>query len=215
MTRLKFKKHRIERTCTKKYSDYHRYKPSLQKDFGGHCAYCNLNEEWVAPLPFEVDHFIPRGSFEAAGRDDLDTDYRNLMLSCPRCNRLKGNRFAGDIPDYEIYNPYFYNPVETDYNMIFYRDEKGRIHSDDELGQQMIEMLRLYRPSRQMAWLLDELRGVLERIEERLSRETNPKRVEILKNAKINLESALYKRHRIFVHSYMNEKGKKKCPKFP
>ena len=62
--------------------------------------------------------------------------------------------------------------------------------------------------SRQMAWLLDELRGVLERIEERLSRETNPKRVEILKNAKINLESALYKRHRIFVHSYMNEKGK-------
>ena len=47
MTRLKFKKHRIERTCTKKYSDYHRYKPSLQKDFGGHCAYCNLNEEWI------------------------------------------------------------------------------------------------------------------------------------------------------------------------
>ena len=138
----------------------------------------------------------------------MDTDYRNLMLSCPRCNRLKGNRFAGDIPDYEIYNPYFNNPVETDYNMIFYRDEKGRIHSDDELGRQMIEMLRLYRPSRQMAWLLDELRGVLERIEERLSRETNPKRVEILKNAKINLESALYKRHRIFVHSYMNEKGK-------
>lgn len=33
MTRLRFKKHRIERTCTKEYKDYHRYKESLQKDF--------------------------------------------------------------------------------------------------------------------------------------------------------------------------------------
>lgn len=208
MTRLRFKKHRIERTCTKEYKDYHRYKPSLQKDFGGHCAYCNLNEEWVAPLPFEVDHFIPRNYFEAAGRNDLDTNYLNLMLSCPRCNRLKGSRFAGDIPDYEIRNPYFYNPAETDYNTIFYRDEKGRIHSDDELGKQMIEIFRLYRPSRQMAWLLDELKEVLAQIEGKLSRETDPQRAEKVKNARLHLEAALYRMRRIFVHSYMNEKGK-------
>ena len=94
MTRLRFKKHRIARTCTKKYIDYHSYKSSLQKDFGGHCAYCNLNEEWVDPLPFEVEHFIPRTILKAQGRKDLDTDYRNLMLSCPRCNKLKGNRFV-------------------------------------------------------------------------------------------------------------------------
>lgn len=205
MTRLRFKKHRIERTCTKEYKDYHRYKPSLQKDFGGHCAYCNLYEEWVAPLPFEVDHFIPRNYFEAAGRDDLDTNYLNLMLSCPRCNRLKGSRFAGDIPDCEIRNPYFYNPAATDYNTIFYRDEKGRIHSDDELGKQMIEIFRLYRPSRQMAWLLDELKEVLDRIEGRLSRETDPQRADKLKNAKVHLEAALYRMRCIFVHSYMNE----------
>lgn len=209
MTRLRFKKHKIERTCTQKYNDYHRYKPSLQKDFGGHCAYCNLNEAWVAPLPFEVDHFIPRDTFEAAGRNDLDTNYRNLMLSCPRCNRLKGNHFAGEIPDYEICNPYFYNPAETDYNTIFYRDEKGRIHSDDELGQQMIGMLRLYRPSKQVAWLLDELKEVLDRIEGRLSRETDPQRAEKLEDARLYLEAALYRMRRIFVHSYMNEKGKR------
>lgn len=206
MTRLRFKKHRIERTCTKKYTDYHSYKSSLQKDFGGHCAYCNLNEEWVVPLPFEVEHFIPRTILKAQGRKDLDTDYRNLMLSCPRCNKLKGNRFEGDITEYEIRNPYFYNPAETDYNTIFYRDEKGRIHSDDELGQQMIRMLRLYRPSKQVAWMLDELKEVLNRIEGRLSRETDPKRAEKLKDAKLHLEAALYRMRWIFVHSYMNEK---------
>ena len=209
MTRLRFKKHRIERTCTKEYKDYHRYKESLQKDFGGHCAYCNLNEEWVAPLPFEVDHFIPRACFEAAGRDDLDTDYLNLIFSCPRYNRLKGNRFEGDILEHEISNPYFYNPAETDYNTIFYRDEKGRIHSDDELGEQMIRMLRLYRPSKQVAWLLDELKEVLDRIKGRLSRETDLQRAEKLKDASIHLEAALYRMQRIFVHSYMNEKGKR------
>ena len=206
MTRLRFKKHRIERTCTKKYTDYHSYKSSLQKDFGGHCAYCNLNEEWVAPLPFEVEHFIPRTILKAQGRKDLDTDYRNLMLSCPRCNKLKGNRFEGDITEYEIRNPYFYNPAETDYNTIFYRDEKGRIHSDDELGQQMIRMLRLYRPSKQVAWMLDELKEVLNRIEGRLSRETDPKRAEKLKDAKLHLEAALYRMRWIFLFCYMNEK---------
>lgn len=209
MTRLRFKKHRIKRSCTKKYKDYHRYKPSLQKDFRGHCAYCNLNEEWVAPLPFEVEHFIPRTILKEQGRKDLDTDYRNLMLSCPRCNKLKGNRFDGDIPEHEIRNPYFYNPAETDYNTIFYRDEKGRIHSDDELGQKMIGVLRLYRPSKQVAWLLDELKEVLDRIEGRFSRETDPQRAEKLKDAKLHLEAALYRMQRIFVHSYMNEKGKR------
>lgn len=206
MMKLRFKKHRIVRTCTKTYKDYRSYKSSLQRDFGGHCAYCNLNEEWVAPLPFEVEHFIPRAILTAQGRKDLDTDYRNLMLSCPRCNKLKGNRFEGEIPERDIRNPYFYNPVDTDYNTIFYRDEKGRIHSDDELGQKMIEILKLYRPSKQVAWLLDELKEVLDRIEGRISSETDPQRIEKLKDAQLHLEAVLYKMKRIFVHSYMNER---------
>ena len=72
----------------------------------------------------------------------------------------------------------------------------------------MIEIFRLYRPSRQMAWLLDELKEVLAQIEGKLSRETDPQRAEKLKNARLHLEAALYRMRRIFVHSYMNEKGK-------
>ena len=48
-------------------------------------------------------------------------------------------------------------------------------------------MLRLYCPSKQVAWLLDEL-----------------------KDASIHLKAALYRMQRIFVHSYMNENGEKK-----
>ena len=70
----------------------------------------------------------------------------------------------------------------------------------------MIGMLRLYRPSKHVAWLLDELKEVLDRIEGRLSRETDPQRAEKLKDAKLHLEAALYRLKRIFVHSYMNEK---------
>ncbi len=208
MKKLRFKKHKIERTCTKSYKSYSSYKPSLQKDFGGHCAYCNLNEEWIMPLPFEVDHFIPKNAYEPAGRKDLKTDYRNLMLSCPRCNKLKGGLFRGEIPEHEITNPYFYNPAEVDYNNIFYRDEKGRIHSDDELGRQVMEVLQLYRPSKQMAWLLDEMKEVLDMVERKLAQENDPEKTEKLKTAGTKIAAALYKRRRVFVHSYMNERGK-------
>lgn len=205
--RNKFKKHNIKRTCNKQYKNYSSYKKSLRKDFCGHCAYCNLNEEWVVPLPFEVEHFIPRDAFEAAGRDELDTDYRNLMFSCPLCNRLKGKLFEGVIPTNKIINPFFYNPAETDYNEIFYRDEKGRIRSDDELGKRMIKTLQLYRPTKQMAWFLDELQEIHSRIDARIVTEKDLQKQEKLKKAKINIEAALYRRHRFFVHSYITEKA--------
>lgn len=206
--RNKFKNHEIKRTCNKVYKNPSSYKKSLRKDFCGHCAYCNLNEEWVAPLSFETEHFIPRDAFEKAGRTDLDTDYQNLMFSCPLCNRLKGDLFEGDIPEYEIINPFFYNPAEVDYNEIFYRDEKGIIHSDDELGKQMIKILQLYRPTKQMAWFLDELQEIHNRIETKISTEKDSQKQEKLKTAKTNLEAALYRRHRFFVHSYIAEKSK-------
>ncbi len=206
MERYEFKKHKIRKNCKKKYKRYPSYKKYLQKDFCGHCAYCNLNEEWVYPLPFEIDHFIPRAAFEAVERNDLDTDYRNLMYSCSLCNRLKGNLFGGKIRENEIYNPFFYNPVEIDYNKIFYRDAKGRIHSDDDLGRQMIIKLQLYRPTKQIAWFLDELQEVLQRVEGKIALENDVKKKEKLTRAKIAIEATLYKTHRLFVHSYRDEK---------
>lgn len=204
-----FKKHTIVRKCNKKYSDYHRYKEYLKKDFQDRCAYCNMHDRWVMPLPFQIDHFIPRSEFEKAGRKDLENDYRNLMYSCPVCNRLKSDAFEGEIPDHEIKNPLFYNPVEVDYNTVFTRDESGRTQSSDQMGRDMIKRLQLYRPTKQMAWFLDELNQVYDDIEKRMESESDDEKKEKLALAHDKIGNVLFRRQQFFVHSFLAEKEKK------
>ncbi len=202
----KFRKHTIKRSCDKKYNDYHCYKDYLKADFRHRCAYCNMHDNWIMPLPFHIDHFIPRAKFEQAKRDDLDNDYRNLMYSCPVCNRLKSDAFDGEIPKDKIWNPYFYNPVDIDYNTIFTRDEKGRIQSEDELGKAMIKRLQLYRPTKQMAWFLDELKQVYDEIEKRIQLEENPEKRLKLECAHNKIGNVLFRKQQLFVHSFEAER---------
>lgn len=204
-----FKKHTIKRTCEKHYKDYHDYKEYLKADFKNRCAYCNMHDEWIMPLPFQIDHFIPRAKFEKAGRKDLDNDYRNLMYSCPVCNRLKSDAFDGEIPANKISNPYFHNPVDIDYNTIFTRDEKGRIQSEDELGRDMIKRLQLYRPTKQMAWFLDELKQVYDEIENRMQTESDIEKKSKLECAHSKIGNVLFRRWQFFVHSFVTEKTMK------
>ncbi len=204
-----FRKHTITRKCDKEYKDYHKYKPYLKEDFKNRCAYCNMHDEWVKPLSFQIDHFIPRASFQKAGRDDLDSDYQNLMYSCPVCNRLKSDAFTGEIGTDKIQNPFFYNPVDTDYNTIFSRDEMGRIQSQDELGKDMIKRLQLYRPTKQMAWFLDELQLVYNEIGRKLNMESDSPKRQKLECAYNKIGNTLFQKHRFFVHSYDTEKSMK------
>lgn len=196
----------IKRNCDKKYKDYHSYKDYLKADFRNRCAYCNMHDNWIMPLPFQIDHFIPRAKFERAKRNDLDNDYCNLMYSCPVCNRLKGDAFDGEIPEDIISNPYFYNPVDIDYNTIFTRDEKGRILSEDALGKDMIKRLQLYRPTKQMAWFLDELKQVYDEIEKRIQLEKDLEKKSKLECAYYKIGNALFRRQQFFVHSFVAEK---------
>lgn len=205
-----FKKHTINRNCDKHYKDYHSYKRYLEDDFKHHCAYCNMRDEWIMPLSYQIDHFIPRKAFEDAGRNDLDNDYNNLMYSCPICNRLKSNAFEGEIPEEGISNPLFYNPVDIDYNTVFERDELGRICSNDKLGKMMIKRLQLYRPTKQIAWYLDELKQMYDIIEERIKMENTSEQKERLKRAQEKLGNILFRKHRYFVHSYISEKTKRR-----
>ena len=41
-------------------------KEYLRANFKNRCAYCNMHDEWILPLPFQIDHFIPRAKFEKA-----------------------------------------------------------------------------------------------------------------------------------------------------
>ena len=203
----KFKEHKIQRTCDKHFNVPKKYSPYLQKDFHGRCCYCNMSEELVT-VPYHVEHFIPVKVFTGV-KDSLDVDYNNLMWSCPKCNLSKGDKYQGDIVnDSEIVNELFYNPVETDYNEIFYRNELGGISSDDPKGREMIKMLKLYRPVHNLAWLLERLEKLCAELEKQKVREKDPERKRLLgaaegavaiKCVKIEQEfRAVYKGKKVF-----------------
>ena len=61
----------------------------------------------------------------------------------------------------------FYNPVEVDYNKIFYRNEYGGIDSQDEKGRKMITSLKLYHSFYNLAWMLEELNTTAEKLEKK------------------------------------------------
>lgn len=95
MRYAEFKDHKIQRTCTKEFKHFRTYAQYLQKDFHNRCCYCNMSDELLT-VSYHVEHFIPRKAFEGV-RDELDTDYNNLMWACPKCNLSKGNKYKGDL----------------------------------------------------------------------------------------------------------------------
>lgn len=55
------------------------------------CGYCKTQES-LAVVTFEVEHIIPRS---LGGL----TEFENLCLACPSCNRIKSNRLYGVTED--------------------------------------------------------------------------------------------------------------------
>ena len=158
-----FRQHKIVRTCSKSYKDYHSYRKDLIADFSNRCCYCNIHGDTLGLSSFQIDHFIPRKQFEGK-RDELLTQYSNLMLACPKCNRAKSDQYEGDIMSSAIENRLFYNPEMIDYNSIFYRNELGGISSDDQLGKEMIKRLKLYRTIHNYAWVLELIDNVIKKL---------------------------------------------------
>ena len=182
MKYAEFREHDIHRTCTEQYDAPQKYKQYLRRDFHGRCCYCNMPEELVT-VPYHVEHFVPEKVFKGI-RDELRTDYNNLMWSCPKCNLSKGDKYKGDIrDDSKIENELFYNPVETDFNRIFYRNELGGIDSDDLKGREMINLLKLYRPVHNFAWLLERLEKLCNQLEERQRVEKDLEKRQLLESA--------------------------------
>lgn len=167
--KYKFRDFKIQRTCNKKYADYHSYKSALEKDFHHRCAYCNLLDTMIT-TPFEVDHFVPHDAFKNVW-PELETTYDNLIYSCKKCNREKSNKYAGDLTKKIIENQLFYKPDIKDYADIFYRNEEGGICSDDDLGKEMIVTLKLYNPIHNLAWICERLDSTSKKLEERIKME--------------------------------------------
>ena len=182
---MQFRKHKITRNCKKQYVNYQDYKPYLAEDFHHRCAYCNLLDDNVTSF-FEVDHFVPQAEIKKDARFSyLTTDYDNLIYSCRNCNGEKSNLYEGDISKSPYENQRFYDPVKTDYNTIFYRNECGTICSDDSKGKSMIIDLKLYRPINNLAWICEQLNELSDKLHALQLAETDPERKALIKDAEI------------------------------
>lgn len=193
----KFKEHEIKRTCVDKFDKYSKYKPYLKKDFQERCCYCNMSSELLT-IPYHVEHFIPIKAFEGK-KDSLLTEYENLMWACPKCNLSKGDKYKGDFrTSSKIENELFYNPVETDYNDIFFRNEIGGIDSEDAKGREMIKLLKLYRPIHNLAWLIERLEKLALNLEQAAKQETDEERKKLLEDAMGKVALECVKKSKLF-----------------
>lgn len=196
-----FKEHKIVRSCKGNYDKPSRYKKVLAADFGNRCCYCNMHRSLITS-PFHVEHFIPVKVFKGK-KDSLWTDYENLMWSCPKCNLSKGDKYEGDFPNQEgIINELFYNPVTTDYNEIFYRNEYGGIDSDDPKGREMIKLLKLYRPIHNLSWLVEKLEKLDRIVDAKLEKETDEEKRALLMHISNNLGKTYMKKEQAFRAAY-------------
>lgn len=201
----KFRDFKIERTCTKEYKDYHSYLRYLRDDFQHRCAYCNLSDTQIT-TPFEIDHFIPEDVFKNEW-PELEAMYANLVYSCKKCNVAKSNQYGGDIRKHEIRNELFYEPEETDYGEIFFRDEDGGICSNDEKGKDMIIRLKLYRPIHNLAWICEITKATLDKLSAQIELVgKGSTKGEILQEAKEELRDYYDDCLAVFIANYNNNK---------
>ena len=169
-----------------------KYKKYLKKDFNSKCAYCNVSDEQIT-TPFEIDHFVPSKICEEYNRHDLITDYSNLIYSCKKCNLAKSDLYNGSRIPEELSNDRFYNPIDVDYNNIFYRNIIGGIDSQDIKGRNMIVDLKLYRVFHNYAWISEELFRVRSEIDSKIDKIPvgDAKRIKLLEVQRIITNEAI------------------------
>lgn len=169
--------HRVNikrRETVENKSDYREYKEILVEDFHGLCGYCGKNQEHLLDI-YQIDHFAPKSKFK-----NLESQYSNLVLSCPNCNRLKSDKWVGEnccIPNDGHIG--FVDPASEEYDEHLGRDDDGNIVWKTELGKYMYDVFKFdIRPNR-LFWKLDYLIQLKNYLAERDSECDNKKFKEI------------------------------------
>lgn len=119
------------------YTDYKKYKPILQLEFGRQCVYCRAMDN-KGYETFGVDHYRPKKHFPT-----LENEYLNLYYSCNRCNSLKGSYWP--TPKQRKLRQFIPNPCE---NIMFdhLRYRVGNVISMSEAGELTLDLLDLNDP---------------------------------------------------------------------
>lgn len=86
--KIKIKHPRLKIIYNKVKDRNSEFNQKFQEIYNCKCVYCGVNQDIMSSGLFEVDHFICKSSFE--GNLVEAGVLSNLVLSCKKCNRAKG-----------------------------------------------------------------------------------------------------------------------------
>lgn len=182
------------RSAVAAQANYRAYKEDLRRDFSSRCGYCDALDEFFGGIRgYQIDHFAPKSLFP-----EWLLEYRNLVYSCPFCNRAKSNKWVGkdrSTPNDGLNG--FVDPCDPDLDNHIERDSHGRIRAKTSLGRYMITNLNLTLIRHQFVWQtqkLDELLGELLELEARLSADTEHYRSVLQEIVRVTREYREYRR---------------------
>ncbi len=105
--------------------------------FANQCAYCRTPEDLTVAI-FEFEHIIPRST---GGK----TEYENLCLSCPTCNRYKADCTASQDPITRQAVPLFHPHQNNWADHFAWSDDRTELIGLTPVGRATIAALRMNR----------------------------------------------------------------------
>ncbi len=149
------RKLRPQRTCTRVYASYRKFKRYLQVDFNSRCGYCDDPDLWVGGYKhYHIDHFVPKIHLKTI----KENDYRNLVYACLSCNNSKGEDWPSGNENRSVFqNQGYIDPCDARYDQQFHRVKLGDIVPKTKIGHYMFEKMKLGLRRHAVIWILDRL----------------------------------------------------------
>lgn len=133
------------RTCDKTYVKYQNFRPYLKADFNQRCGYCDdPGSHYGQEISYHIDHFKPKSKFP-----NLETNYNNLVYSCPYCNGAKSDKWRETDG--------FIDPCDSKYDIHLSRNNKGQIKAKTPRGKYIVNNLKLFLKRHEVIWILATL----------------------------------------------------------
>jgi predicted DCC family thiol-disulfide oxidoreductase YuxK len=111
----------------------------VRERFDGRCAYCQTAEEFTA-TQFEIEHVDPRAN---GGQ----TEFENLCLACPMCNRFKAHLTSAVDPETAKVAPLFHPHQQSWSDHFAWSGDAAEIVGLSAIGRATVAALRMNRPA--------------------------------------------------------------------
>ena len=184
-------------------SKYGDFQAEIEKDCQKRCVYCDITLAEHGGEGMQLDHFRPKSIFP-----ELEHEPANLVLACPKCNRLKWHYWpVGKNAGSRSHDGAsgFVDPFEGDRLEYFEVKDTGELVALKPPGTYMIDLMKLNRKARTQ---VRRLRSVRETVRT-LSAGLAARQKEILQNCRnghIHPDQALPRLERIV--EQINDLGK-------